>query len=649
MSELANDENPYLPVFLPEFGVSVGWAMCRNTMCANFGVQYEGPASGEGHMVYDDRYSINTDTGRFLCRYCDHAFDLRSNRAIRVVARHFLSQSLPFASCQNAECKNFGFNAFEHHPHGRPVPWSLYRHKEGHRMLCRACTGKDSRFNLGVPLNLPLTRVAMTTVREAKKKKLREAEEDSARDSAQDPKKTTDAAISLLRSVFKGAMYYRSMSMIVEDFEVSSNVYYKQLKNGAARLRDLLAWRNAKLLQEKFSKTEAPVRVYTDTFIVPLSRRGKGPRYTHLHVPLSVVDLPKDNTYYILAAHPGFLPKEFCQNDITELQREVSGPAHTSPWDCAEHTLSMDPLLPTDKQTAKLPDVGRGGWFTRSPYTELAHLLTVRKMLSRFPKVYHYMDGDQKQSAAALTVFADDIRAGRCEIALYQRLSRPEEDAARERWPKPPKEREEQLKGKLDAQWKIRESRCDKRAVVWRQSDPTDPKTTARLFAPARIGARSTGDWDWLKFPPPGPRYPGGLTLWLTRRPDVTYEEVGRELLWTTSTLPVDRAHSHLRDDARALERTNVRAEPGRSYRNAYRDPLAVCAELWIAMFWRNFGPRNTPRLRLKDGEQPRLTPAQSMEIGRSNDPWKPDLATLAWHFRLGIRDAVRMSQWLQK
>ena len=66
-------------------------------------------------------------------------------------------------------------------------------------------------------------------------------------------------------------------------------------------------------------------------------------------------------------------------------------------------------------------------------------------------------------------------------------------------------------------------------------------------------------------------------------------------------------------------------------------------------MFWRNFGPRNTPRLRLKDGEQPRLTPAQSMEIGRSNDPWKPDLATLAWHFRLGIRDAVRMSQWLQK
>ena len=24
------------PVFLPEFGVAVSWAMCRNPMCANF-------------------------------------------------------------------------------------------------------------------------------------------------------------------------------------------------------------------------------------------------------------------------------------------------------------------------------------------------------------------------------------------------------------------------------------------------------------------------------------------------------------------------------------------------------------------------------------------------------------------------------------
>lgn len=39
MSETMDSDNPYLPVFLPEFGVSVGWAMCHNT---NLG----GPAEG---------------------------------------------------------------------------------------------------------------------------------------------------------------------------------------------------------------------------------------------------------------------------------------------------------------------------------------------------------------------------------------------------------------------------------------------------------------------------------------------------------------------------------------------------------------------------------------------------------------------------
>ena len=30
------------PVELPEFGLSVSWAMCRNAMCANFGIPFEG-------------------------------------------------------------------------------------------------------------------------------------------------------------------------------------------------------------------------------------------------------------------------------------------------------------------------------------------------------------------------------------------------------------------------------------------------------------------------------------------------------------------------------------------------------------------------------------------------------------------------------
>lgn len=111
----------------------------------------------------------------------------------------------------------------------------------------------------------------------------------------------------------------------------------------------------------------------------------------------------------------------------------------------------------------------------------------------------------------------------------------------------------------------------------------------------------------------------------------------------------MDRAHSHLRDDVRGLERATFRAEPGRSFRAAYRDPFAIMAELWIAMFWRNFGPRRPPRRALKPREQPRTTPAAALGPARSNEPRKPDLAHLAWNFRLGPDHAARMSKWFRK
>ena len=146
-----------------------------------------------------------------------------------------------------------------------------------------------------------------------------------------------------------------------------------------------------------------------------------------------------------------------------------------------------------------------------------------------------------------------------------------------------------------------------------------------------------------------GASLPGGAHALADPAPDVAYGTVGRELLWAASTLPVDRAHSHLRDDLRALMRASFRAEPGRSYRDAYRDPFAVMAEIWIALFWRNFRPRQRLRHRLEEGESPRRSPAWSMGVARSNEPRKPDLATLAWDFRLGVHEAVRMSRWLQQ
>ena len=287
-------------------------------------------------------------------------------------------------------------------------------------MLCRAHVDKRVTFSLGEPWHL---------------------DRGSKRETPADRNKRRRAGMKKLRQIIKGAMYYRSISMIVEDFDVDADTYYTQLRRAGRRLRDYQSWRNARLLHPDFPRGDAPLRVYTDTLIASVARHGQSTsRFTPLQVPVSVIDMPEYGTYYILAAHLGFLPEELCQKDLGRLAKEAEGPAHTSPWACVWHPpTAIDPSVDTKKLMESLPDVGRGGWFGRSPYIEMAHFLTVRKMLSHFPKVHYYMDANRRQSAAALTVFADDIRAGRCEIALYQKRSKAEKAAEgelpTERWP----------------------------------------------------------------------------------------------------------------------------------------------------------------------------------------------------------------------
>ena len=70
MPEAVDSVNPYLPADLPEFGVSVGWAMCRNTMCRNFGIQYAVPAQTNETWLSDDRYEIKPETREFKRGHC---------------------------------------------------------------------------------------------------------------------------------------------------------------------------------------------------------------------------------------------------------------------------------------------------------------------------------------------------------------------------------------------------------------------------------------------------------------------------------------------------------------------------------------------------------------------------------------------------
>ena len=66
-------------------------------------------------MHSDTRYRISRSTGEMHCLYCGQSSKTKPNEAIRTVARYYLSLSLPFATCPNEICPNFGINVFEKH------------------------------------------------------------------------------------------------------------------------------------------------------------------------------------------------------------------------------------------------------------------------------------------------------------------------------------------------------------------------------------------------------------------------------------------------------------------------------------------------------------------------------------------------------
>ena len=139
--------SPLKPVRLRDFGTSISWLMCRNALCENFGVCYDGPhPEGGAGSVSDARYRLDLANWQAKCRHCGLSFQMLPNQAARPLARHFLSLSLPFADCPDPECANHGLNLFENcPPKGAPGP-RRYRWSAPHQAVCCACQG---RFTVG--------------------------------------------------------------------------------------------------------------------------------------------------------------------------------------------------------------------------------------------------------------------------------------------------------------------------------------------------------------------------------------------------------------------------------------------------------------------------------------------------------------------
>ncbi len=606
------DVLPLAPVHLPEFGQLVSWLMCRNPMCTSFGIPFDGPLPGSwGRSVGDVRCRVDLVKPQFRCRACGHSFLPPSNAGIRILARRFLAQSLPFADCPDEGCGNHGWSVFEHWVPTGGVRRRRYRSNGRWEVVCRDC---GSRFSLGEPLRLHSV-----------------AKGDGRRRPV---KRLAGDAVEV-------AMLAKSLRQGLHAKGLGEGAYYACLKQVAARVRDNLAWRAAALLHPRFASVGEPVRVQTDVLDVSLKRLGRGPRHQLLKLIVSVVALPRDRTWFILAAHPAFLPESLCP-DFLELQEDQQRHRLARRWDFLAHGLQVDNSRGSRHALAALPDVSRKGLFVHSPHAELAHFLVVRRMLFRFPSVHHCMDGDRSLRAAALTALAGDVRSGRVEIALFQH--RKKDAGVRGRSVRRETDLD-RLARSLDAARRDMEGRFEER-LAGRGSPQSllvepDCQARAKVFRSAFKGAHSeSGGWAWLDHPAGLGQYVEPRALWLTEGPGKGWE-AGRGLMLHATLQAVDSAFNSMRERVRALGRPEFRAAPGRGYRASSFDVDAVMAEVLLYLLARNYASGAYSKAAS-------MLPAQAMGI-MPRKAREPDVLEVAWTFRLGLEHAGRLSGWLAR
>ena len=575
------------PLHLPEFGLDVSWAMCRNPMCSNFGMFFEGEIPEGRKQVSDDRYAFRLLTdkkggehGEIQCRYCKQSARLASNRAIRPIARYFLSLSLPFADCPDRHCANHGFNVFEHWAETGSGQPRRYRRQREHEVTCLA-DGCGKSFSLGTALGV---------MRDRDRK-------------------------ACWGDIVDGLRAKRSVSDTIDLLDITAGSYYANLKRIGARLQDYHSFRNAQLLRRDIAHRDESIGVYTDVLEVSLQAFRETQRHVFLRVIVSAVIV--DETIFVLAAHPCFYPESISDRRRHERPVQERGLRNfETEWDGLWFQGDARPGVSTKERKKSLPEFGRGGWFMRSPYAEVAHFLVVRKMLDQFETIHCYMDGAKELYGAALVAFRDRILAGRPESdAVPDRRRQPpkraeivvfQHDTAGKRKRRQPKRPDREGTGigeeALSKAWKDAEKRFKKeevpRDLLKGKLSRNDPKVRARVFKRAFKGAYSEmGGWAWLRYPRSSIAYHRPRTLWLTRMPVKTFRRHGEPVLLQATLQPVDSIINSIRARMGGTRRPHLRAD-GHSYRESYVLPSVVLGELSVYLFGRNYTLRRARRSR---------------------------------------------------
>ena len=616
------------PLNLPEFGTTFSWAMCRNCLCDHFGLPYTGdiPPAGS-RAAHDTRYRLDAH-GRMRCKYCKQSFELRSNEALRRIARYFLSLSLPFADCPDVQCANHGHNVFENYVDKDGVYRAKTRYARAGSPYRVSCTSCRQTFSLGEALRLSVDARLNTRLTVIIAEAL-----------------SQQSVTNTLEKLWKLDL---SKSHVSDNrnITVRPDAYYNHLRSIGRRLREYHSWRNARLLDPRVDVDRTtPARVYTDVMQVSLKQYGEGPRHQLLNIIVSVLAL--ERTSFILAAHPAFIPENESIDLLAVLSAlEFNRPGYQDPWDCLSHPGQIDISKLPKVLKEGLPDIARGGYFIRSPYAEAAHFLVVQKMLSRFDKVYYFMDAARELFPSALCALAQPARTGRVEVVLFQHDKVLDTKASKQ----PVRTYTDTEKKKLLRQANKQVETNFRNQVRGHGQlsllSGEDRQVRAGLFKHAFKGGYSKhGNWSWLRYPPNSRTYRNCRTLWLTRMPYKSFEEHGAPLLLHSTLQPVDSVMNSMRQRTRALQRAAFRARPGRSYLTSYYLPAPVLSELWLYLLHRNYW--------LRPKTDQRIIPAHALGLMTDTEAKRASrrvvenhFRDIVLHFRLGLSNARRMSKW---
>ena len=603
--------------------------MCTNPMCVSFGCLY-----GSEDEPGDDqaRYRVESSEKTFTlhCRACGQQHELHAPASIRPLARRFVAQCLPFATCPKESCANHGVNVFENFGKIGGERKGRYRSIGRSRVQCQTC---GTKFALGHALNMADNRENRHFL------------------------KMLMLALEIRASASQALALTARETKVKGDestFTRQTGKYYRSLASVSGVLRDYHAWRNAFLLSPEFrARQTGPAKVYTDVLDVSLDRVGEGPPFKSLKVIVSVVNLGKDRkTHFLLAAHPYFLADSELPGDIFGLLENEKETPHIlgRHWEGLESILDERPLLKDGRIVSNPPSQGYDGYILKAPYTEVAHFLTVDRMLSGFRERHYYMDGDRSQAQSALVAMRRQVRDRSVQIALFQHQKRkkvrnkkePEaaEDGPLDLWAPPTRERLQKAGEAVDKafQERVESVRSGSTAEDFLPLDlGMDAAWEAQVWREGTSGAYSKdGAWAWLHFPPDRKKFRQCRTFWLTRGPGDTLAD-GADLLVDSTLVPVDANHGYMRRCVTSARRPPRGATGRTDYVESSFRPDVVRDYFGVYLFLRNYKRRRAAAQKHIRAEVMGLLPA---------DRPVRTIEDAIWTFRLDAAHAREITEW---